>query len=61
MSETAVYGGIQYELHWKAGRWFWTFQPLQGPRRFGRCSGEYEQALAVVMRAIEVSRLISAA
>lgn len=60
-----VYGnheGIQYQLHSsRDDTWSWTFQPIEGPQRYGRLEGEYEQAVAVVQRSIEVSMLINAA
>jgi hypothetical protein len=61
MSVAAVHQSIQYELHHKAGLWFWTFQPRRGPRRFGRLNGDYEKAVSVVQREIEVSLQINAA
>jgi hypothetical protein len=61
MNVTGKHEGIQYDLTSpKDGLWSWTFQPPEGPRRFGRVSGEYEHAVAVVHRAIEVSMLINA-
>jgi hypothetical protein len=62
MNVTGKHQGIQYDLTSpKEGFWSWTFQPLDGARRFGRVNGEYEHAVAAVHRAIEVSMLINAA
>ena len=61
MNVTMKHEGIQYDLVLKDGTWTWSFQPIDGPRRFGRVNGDFSQATIVVRRAIEVSMLVNAA
>ena len=61
MNVTMKHEGIQYDLVSKDGSWTWSFQPIEGPRRFGRVNGDFNQAMIVVQRAIEVSMLVNAA
>lgn len=60
MSVYAAYRGISYELVEAApNRWRWSFSPPMGPRRSGRVRGEFQFAVAVVQRAIEVWHLMN--
>ena len=56
-----MHEGIQYDMVEKDGVWTWSFQPIYGPRRFGKVDAEYRYAVAVVERSIETSMLINAA
>lgn len=60
MSVHAVHKGIQYTLE-KAGdrQWRWSFTPPKGSSRSGRVRGEYQFALTVVRRGIDVWHLMN--
>ena len=60
MSVHASHRGIQYELsEVQAGDWQWTFTPPTGARRTGRLRGEFQFAMTVVQRGIEVWHLMN--
>ncbi len=60
MSVHALHKGIQYTLDDVApGEWHWSFAPPQGPARSGRVRGEYQFALTVVRRGIDVWHLMN--
>jgi hypothetical protein len=60
MSVHSSHQGIQYELEeYRNGQWRWSFTPPSGARRSGRVNGEYQFALAVVQRAIDVWHLMN--
>ena len=55
MSVYASHRGIPYKLdEQRPGEWAWSFQPPDGPGRRGIVRGEYQFALTVVRRGIEV-------
>jgi hypothetical protein len=55
MSVYASHQGIQYELsEVQPGEWRWAFTPPAGPLRTGHVRGEFQFAVTVVQRAIEV-------
>lgn len=60
MSMYASHQGIQYELSESStGEWQWAFTPPTGPRRSGRVQGEFQFAVTVIQRAIEVWHLMN--
>jgi hypothetical protein len=60
MSVHASHKGIQYMLEEVApGEWRWSFAPPNGPARSGRVRGEYQFALTVVRRGINVWHLMN--
>lgn len=62
MTVQAQHEGIQYEINEiRPGEWLWSFTPPSGARRSGRVQGDYQWALVVVHRAIEVWHLMNRA
>ena len=60
MSLYALHRGVQYEMSEVVpGQWQWAFAPPTGPRRSGRVQGEFQFALTVVRRAIDVWHLMN--
>ena len=60
MSVHASHQGIQYELtEVSPGEWRWAFTPPSGKRRTGRVRGEFQFALSVARRSIEVWNLMN--
>ena len=60
MSIHALHKGIQYTLEEVArDEWQWSFAPPQGPSRTGRVRGQYQFALSVVRRGIDVWHLMN--
>ncbi len=60
MSVYASHQGIQYELkEINSGEWQWGFTPPGGKRRTGRVRGEYQFAVTVAQRGIEVWHLMN--
>jgi hypothetical protein len=60
MSVHAVHKGIQYTLEEADDRqWQWSFTPPKGPSRSGRVRGEYQFALTVVRRGIDIWHLMN--
>lgn len=60
MSIHALHKGIQYTLEESApDEWQWSFAPPTGPARSGRVRGEYQFALTVVRRGINVWHLMN--
>jgi hypothetical protein len=60
MSVHALHKGVQYQLEEVApGEWRWSFTPPTGKHRSGRVRGEYQFALSVVWRGIDVWHLMN--
>ena len=60
MSVHALHKGIQYALEEvSSGEWLWSFTPPKGPPRSGRVRGQYQFALTVVRRGIDVWHLMN--
>jgi hypothetical protein len=60
MTVHASHQGIQYQLEEvRNGEWRWSFTPPAGARRTGPVRGEYQFALTVVQRAIEVWHMMN--
>ena len=60
MNVHAAHKGVPYTLE-EAGdhQWRWSFTPPQGPSRSGQVKGEYQFALTVVRRGIDVWHLMN--
>jgi hypothetical protein len=60
MSVHGVHEGIQYEISAsRPGEWQWSLTPPKGARRTGRVVGDYQWAVVVARRAIEVWHLMN--
>lgn len=60
MSVYALHEGIQYQItEIRSGEWQWSFTPPAGASRSGRVVGEFEWAVTVVRRAIDVWHLMN--
>jgi hypothetical protein len=60
MSVHALHDGIQYEVtEVRPGEWQWSFKPPNGANRMGRVVGDYQWAVVVARRAIDVWHLMN--
>ena len=60
MSVYALHQAIQYQItEIRTREWRWSFTPPTGPGRSGHVVGEFEWAVTVVRRAIDVWHLMN--
>jgi hypothetical protein len=60
MTVHASHQGIQYTIEEvRKDEWRWSFAPPAGARRSGRVRGEFQFAVTVVQRGIEVWHLMN--
>ena len=60
MSVYALHRGMQYQItELRSGEWQWSFMPPFGAVRAGRVTGEFQWAVTVVRRAIDVWHLMN--